>query len=109
MNAHFNAGVGIGDFNQDGSGDTWTGSGGDGTGSIMIVIKPGNKSGPAAGTLNYVGTPCVAGLTIPFTGSFCGARPCLSIFRAQHLGTGESQSYPGRWPPARRHLYFCPL
>lgn len=32
MNTHFNAGVGTGDANQSGSGDTWTGTGGDGTG-----------------------------------------------------------------------------
>ncbi|SDJ27626.1 hypothetical protein [Lutimaribacter saemankumensis] len=72
MNTHFNAGVGTGDANQSGSGDTWTGTGGDGTGSITIVIKPGSECGPAAGTLNYVGTTGEAGLKIPFTGSFCG-------------------------------------
>lgn len=74
MNTHFNAGVGIGDASQSGAGDTWTGTGGDDTGSITLVINPGSECGPAAGTLNYVGTTGEAGLKIPFTGSFCGGQ-----------------------------------
>ncbi|MEN8740261.1 MAG: hypothetical protein ABF308_10875 [Phaeobacter gallaeciensis] len=72
MNTHFNSGVGTGDTNQSGSGDIWTGTDGDGTGSITIVIKLGNECGPAAGTLNYVGTIGEAGLKISFTAFFCG-------------------------------------
>ena len=90
MNTHFNAGVGTGDANQTGEGDTWTGTGGDGSGSITLVIKPSTECGPAAGTLNYVGTTGNAGLKIPFTGSFCGGE-AVSVDIQGEAGTPLAQ------------------
>lgn len=77
MQTHFNAEVLTGDSSQTENGDTWIGTGGDGSGSITLVVKPGGECGPAVGTLNYVGEAGGgAGLSllkIPFVGSFCGA------------------------------------
>ena len=55
-NTHFNAGIATEDASQSTSGDTLTSTGGNGTGSITNVNKPGSECDPAAGTLNYVGT-----------------------------------------------------
>jgi len=79
MQENFFSDVQTGDASQSEDGDTWTGMGGDGTGEIKLVVKPGTECIAAAGTLNYVGD---AGggqgydlLKIPFAGDFCAAEP----------------------------------
>jgi hypothetical protein len=79
MQENFYADVATGDASQSEDGDTWTGVGGDGTGEIKLVVKPGTDCVAAAGMLNYVGEPDGGQgydlMKVPFTGDFCPAEP----------------------------------
>lgn len=79
MRTHFNANVGTGDAAQTEDGETWTGRGGDDTGAITLVVRPGGDCVAAAGTLNYVGEAGPGAgyelLQIPFNGDYCPAEP----------------------------------
>lgn len=79
MGENFYADVATGDASQREDGDTWTGIGGDGTGEIELVVKPGTDCVAAAGVLNYVGEPGGGQgydlMKVPFAGDFCPAVP----------------------------------
>lgn len=75
MNKHFAAGVATGDASQTEQGAEWTGTGGDGTGQITLVVTPGETCVAATATLNYVNARDESLMQIPFEGDYCPAEP----------------------------------
>ncbi|WP_372893002.1 hypothetical protein [Rhodosalinus sp.] len=79
MRTHFGAAVATGDAGQTEDGDLWTGTGGDGAGTIELVVRPSGDCVAGGGTLNYVaeagGGAGLGLLQIPFTGDYCMAEP----------------------------------